>query len=78
MQRNRGAKIIAATAYCDVQRLTCAEGSYLRICKANVFREEFGVNSAFNATVFGAPLNEVTMEFVLFRRGGKVIGFTAG
>jgi len=37
-----------------------------RICKAHVFDETFGVNSAFNAEVFVAAPHAVAMEFDLF------------
>src|ERR1700674_1364705 len=57
---------IAATAYRDVQRWTCATGICQRICKAHVFNETFRVNSAFNAEVFVAPPHAVAMEFDLF------------
>src|SRR6266852_1019839 len=57
---------IAATAHRDVQRLTCATGICQRICKAHVFDETFGVNSAFNAEVFVAAPPAVAMEFDLF------------
>src|SRR5712691_3778241 len=57
---------IAATAYRDVQRRTGATGICQRICKAHVFDEMFGVNSAFNAEVFVAPPHAVAMEFDLF------------
>src|SRR5712692_2081059 len=58
---------IAATAHRDVQRRTCATGICQRICKAHVFDEAFGVNSAFNAEVFVAAPHTVAMEFDLFR-----------
>src|SRR5260370_4240461 len=58
---------IAATAYRDVQRWTCATNICQRICKAHVFDETFGVNSAFNAEVLVAPPHAVAMEFDLFR-----------
>src|SRR5216684_8614476 len=63
---------IAATAHGDVQRWTGATGICQRICKAHVFDETFGVNSAFNAKVFVAPPHAVAMEFDLFgkRRSG--------
>src|SRR5205809_864994 len=69
------------TAYRDVQRWTCATGIGQRICKAHVFDETFGVNSAFNAEVFVAAPHAVAMEFDLFRerrschwvKGGGVI-----
>src|SRR6266536_3835276 len=57
---------IAATAHRDVQRWTCATGICQRICKAHVFDETFGVNSAFNAEVFVAAPHAVAMEFDLF------------
>src|SRR5438445_2293201 len=58
---------IAPTAYRDVQRWTFATGICERICKAHVFDETFGVNSAFNAEVFVAAPHAVAMEFDLFR-----------
>src|SRR5437660_7901962 len=63
---------IATTAYRDVQRRTCATGICQRICKAHVFDETFGVNSAFNAEVLVAAPHAVAMEFDLFgeRRSG--------
>src|SRR2546425_12246236 len=72
---------IAATAHRDVQRWTCATSICERICKAHVFDETFGVNSAFNAEVFVAPPHTVAMEFDLFGerrsshlvKGGEVI-----
>src|SRR5712691_7669451 len=72
---------IAATADRDVQRWARATGICQRICKAHVFDETFGVNSAFNAEVFVAAPPAVAMEFDLFgeRRsshwvtGGEVI-----
>src|SRR5512132_2293444 len=57
---------IAATAYRDVQRWTGAVGIGQRICKADVFDETFGVNSAFKAELFVAPPHAVAMEFDLF------------
>src|SRR5713226_8219909 len=57
---------IAATAYRDVQRWTGATSICQRICKAHVFDETFGVNSAFNAEVFVAAPHAVAMEFDLF------------
>src|SRR5882762_8917011 len=57
---------IAATTHRDVQRRTCATGICQRICKAHVFDETFGVNSAFNTEVFVAPPHAVAMEFDLF------------
>src|SRR5712692_10136706 len=57
---------IAPTADRDVQRRTCATGICQRICKAHVFDEAFGVNSAFNAEVFVAAPHAVAMEFDLF------------
>ena len=57
---------IAATAYRDVQRWTCATGICQRICKAHVFDETFGVNSAFNSEVLVAPPHAVAMCFDLF------------
>src|SRR3989442_3130767 len=63
---------IAATAYRDVQRWACATGICQRICKAHVFDETFGVNSAFNAEFFVAAPHAVAMELDLFgerRRG---------
>src|SRR5712664_947528 len=58
---------IATTAHRDVQRWTGATGICQRICKAHVFDETFGVNSAFNAEVFVAAPHAVAMEFDLFR-----------
>src|SRR6266566_4672296 len=52
---------IAATAYRDVQRWTCATSICQRICKANVFDETFGVNRAFNAKLFVAAPHAVAM-----------------
>src|SRR3989441_4199490 len=54
------------------ERWTCATGICQRICKAHVFDETFGVNSAFNAEVFVAAPHPVAMEFDLFgeRRSG--------
>src|SRR3989442_5732917 len=63
---------IATTAHRDVQRRTGATGICQRICKAHIFDETFGVNSAFNAEVFVAAPHAVAMEFDLFgesRRG---------
>src|SRR2546427_662939 len=57
---------IAATAHRDVQRWTGATGIGQRICKAHVFDETFGVNSALNAEVFVAAPHAVAMEFDLF------------
>src|SRR2546422_9794924 len=57
---------IAATAHRDVQRRTCATGICQRICKAHVFDETFGLNSAFNAEVFVTAPHAVAMEFDLF------------
>src|SRR3989442_6075293 len=57
---------IAATAYRDVQRWTCATSICQRICKAHVFDETFGINRAFNAEVFVAAPHAVAMEFDLF------------
>src|SRR5712691_1738517 len=57
---------IAATAYRDVQRRTCATGICQRICKTHVFDETFGAGSAFNAEVFVAAPHAVAMEFDLF------------
>src|SRR2546426_10130899 len=76
-----GANYIPPTAYRDVQRWTGATGICQRICKAHVFDETFGVNSAFNAEVFVAAPHAVAMEFVLFGqrrsshcvKGGAVI-----
>jgi len=51
---------IAATDL-DIQRWTCATGIRHCICKAHVFDETFGVNSAFNAEVFVAPPHAVAM-----------------
>src|SRR5438552_16029720 len=66
---------IAATAYRDVQRCTCATSICQRICKAHVSDETFGINSAFNAEVFVAAPHAVAMEFDLFgeRRSGHWI-----
>src|SRR5258707_11962967 len=58
---------IAATAYRDIQRWTGATGICQRVCKAHVFDETFGVNSAFNAELFVAAPQAVAMEFDLFR-----------
>src|SRR6266700_1592319 len=57
---------IATTAYRDIQRWTCATSVCQRICKAHVFDETFGVNSAFNAEVFVAAPHAVAMCFDLF------------
>src|SRR3989442_8677372 len=57
---------IATTAHRDVQRWTGATGICQRICKAHIFDETFGVNSAFNAEVFVAAPHAVAMEFDLF------------
>jgi hypothetical protein len=48
------------------ERWTCATGICQRICKAHVFDETFGVNSAFNAEVLVAAPHAVAMEFDLF------------
>ena len=48
------------------ERWTGATGICQRICKAHVFDETFGVNSAFNAELFVAPSHAVAMEFDLF------------
>src|SRR5467141_5118854 len=48
------------------ERWTGATGICQRICKAHVFDETFGVNSAFNAEIFVAPPHAVAMEFDLF------------
>src|SRR5437870_3731431 len=63
---------IPPTAHRDVQRRTGATGICQRICKAHVFDETLGVNSAFNAEVFVAAPHPVAMEFDLFgeRRSG--------
>ena len=55
------------------ERWTCATGICQRICKAHVFDETFGVNSAFNAEVFVAAPHAVAMEFDLFGSCGVVI-----
>jgi len=54
------------------ERWTSATGICQRICKAHVFDETFGVNSAFNAELFIAAPHAVAMEFDLFweRRSG--------
>jgi len=54
---------IPPTAYRDIQRWTDATGICQRICKAHVFDETFGVNSAFNAEVLVAAPHAVAMEF---------------
>src|SRR6266478_3949005 len=59
---------IAPTAHRNVQRWTCATGICQRICKAHIFDETFGVNSAFNADVFVAAPQAVAMEFDLFEQ----------
>src|SRR6266550_6346358 len=51
------------------ERWTGAQGICQRICKAHVFDETFGVNSAFNAEIFIAAPHPVAMEFDLF--GGE-------
>ncbi len=48
------------------ERRTGATSICQRICKAHVFDETFGVNSAFNAEVFVAAPHAVAMEFDLF------------
>jgi hypothetical protein len=48
------------------ERRSCATGICQRICKAHVFDETFGVNSAFNAEVFVATPHAVAMKFDLF------------
>src|SRR5258708_32577986 len=48
------------------ERWTRATGICQCICKAHVFDETFGVNSAFNAEVFVAPPHTGAMEFDLF------------
>jgi hypothetical protein len=53
-------------AYRNVQRWTGAPGICQRICKAHIFDETFGVNSAFNAEVFVAAPHAVAMELDLF------------
>jgi hypothetical protein len=52
-----------------------ATGTCQRICKAHVFDETFGVNSAFNAELFVAPPYAVAMVLNLFgeRRTGHWI-----
>src|SRR5438309_1362808 len=55
-----------AAADLDIQRWTCATSICQRICKAHVFDETFGVNSAFNAEVFVAAPHPVAMELNLF------------
>src|SRR5438552_15994818 len=57
---------IPPATYRDVQRWTSATGICQRICKAHVFDETFGVNSALNAEVFVAPPHAVAMCFDLF------------
>src|SRR2546421_10424892 len=57
---------IPPTAHRDVQRRTGATSICQRICKAHVFDETFGVNSAFNAELFVAAPHAVAMEFDLF------------
>src|SRR5712691_5107370 len=57
---------IPPTAYRDVQRRTGATSICQRICKAHIFDETFGVNSAFNAKVFVAAPHAVAMQFDLF------------
>ena|GEM_PF-1833822 len=42
------------------------DGYRSAICKAHVFDETFGVNSAFDAEVFVATPHAVAMEFDLF------------
>ncbi len=58
------------------ERWTGATGICQRICKAHVFDETFGVNSAFNAEVFVAAPHAVAMEFDLFgeRRSSHWVG----
>jgi hypothetical protein len=69
---------IASTAYRDVQRWTCATGICQRICKAHVFDETFGVNSAFNAEVFVAARHmRSRWSSICSGRGGVVIGLRA-
>src|SRR5437660_11881124 len=58
---------IPPPAHRDVQRRTCTTSICQRICKADVFDETFGVNSAFNAEGFVAAPHAVAMEFDLFR-----------
>ena len=48
------------------ERRTCATGICQRICKAHVFDETFGVDSAFNPEVFVAAPHAVAIEFDLF------------
>ena len=45
------------------ERWACATRICQRICKAHVFDETFGVNSAFNAEVFVAAPHAIAMEF---------------
>jgi len=59
------------------ERWTGATGICQRICKAHLFDETFGVNSAFDAEVFVAPPHAVAMEFDLSERDGVVIGLRA-
>src|SRR5712692_3948347 len=68
---------IPSTAYRDVQRRTCATGICQRICKAHVFDETFGVNSAFNAEVFVAAPHGSRWSSISSGRGGVVIGLRA-
>jgi len=55
------------------ERWTCAPGICQRICKAHVFDETFGVNSAFNAEVFVAAPHAVAMCFDLFGEKNKTL-----
>jgi hypothetical protein len=58
----------------DVQRWTGATSICQRICKAYVFNETFGVNSAFNAEVFVAAPHPVAMEFDPFGEAELSLG----
>ena len=60
---------IAATAYRDVQRRTCATSICQRVCKAHVFNKTFGVKRALNAELFVATPHTVAMQFDLFGEG---------
>ena len=74
-------KLTSPPAHRDVQRRTSATSICERICKAHIFDETFGVNSAFNAEVLVAPPHAVAMEFDLFwerRRGHWVSGAKLG
>src|SRR5688500_4224306 len=58
---------IPPPAHRDVQRWTPATAICQRICKAHIFDEPFGVNSAFNAELSVAPPHPVAMDLDLFR-----------